>query len=292
MKIYNIEEHLSCYCYDKEETPIAEVLRIERGDVKDITLVNNEIVFVMKGKINCTLRDNPSGELIKGQFTFLAAGDELRCRAKANTVLLILRMTEGMSLCYTFGIEQLCKGVECIERPEHLYALEANLRLQNFAEGLIDTWEDGLRCRVLLKAEVTRLLTMIRAYYPKDELCRLFFPILSMDTAFAEYVRTHYLKYRTVNELAKAINMTTQQFTRRFHNVFKQPPYEWIQREKARLIHKEICMSDKPFKEIATQFDFSVNANFIRFCRRAFNMTPGEIRRKGKEKRTCKVKQI
>jgi len=280
MKIYNIEEHLSCYCYDKDEKPMVEIRKVKNMAMGEILFSCNEIVFVLEGRLRLSLRNNPDGELRSGQIVFLPAGDKLHYKALTRCRLLIFRLEDSIHLCHTFGLERLNSIINEVDKPETLVPLEMNDRLQHFAQGMIDTMGDGLRCRIYLQARINSLLIMLRAYYPVEQLCLFFAPILSPDTLFSEQVRSNYLKYRTVNDLAMAMNMTPQQFTRRFNNVFGQPPYEWMQQEKARLIHGEICRSNKPFKEIANRYGFTVQANFNRFCQTAFAMSPGEIRKK------------
>ena len=285
MKIYNVEEHLNCICYDNGDKPFVEVRRIERNGKRKVMLSANEIVFIMKGRLECTLRNSPDKELQKGQFIFLSAGQQIQYNALTDSLLLILRLTASIHLCHMYSIEKLYSEMNGVEKPESLFALDINARLQRFAEGLTETWEDGLKCRYYFLAEITKALTMIRVYYSKEDLCRFFFPVLSPDTAFAEYVQLHHLQYRNVKELAKSMNMTPQQFSRRFTGIFKQPPYEWMLQERARLIYSEICVSDKPFKEIANDFGFSLQENFIRFCRTSFGAIPSVIRKKERDKR-------
>ena len=293
MIFYNIEEDLSCYCYDNSDKPIIEVRKIESGESDEITFSANEIIFIISGKIYFTLRDCPDSKLQKGQLVFMSTGDLLRYKAVTNCKLLILRLTGSINLCHMYSIEKLFNEMKTDESPKRPFALDINARLQHFVDSLVETWEDGLKCRYYFLAEITKALTMLRAYYPKEELYRFFYPVLSPDTAFSEYVRMHHLKYRTVKELADSMNMSPQQFSRRFTNIFKHPPYEWMQQERARLIYGEICTSDKPFKKIADDFGFTVHANFIRFCRTAFGTIPSEIRKKeqGKSLKSCLIKK-
>jgi len=73
--------------------------------------------------------------------------------------------------------------------------------------------------------------------------------------------------------------MTPQQFTRRFNTIFGQTPYEWMQKEKAKLIYGEICCTNKSLKEIADEYGFTDKANFNRFCKTFYERTPGDIRK-------------
>ena len=280
MKIHNMKEHFNCYCSDNSEKPLIEVKKIRNLSSGEVVFSCNEIVFLLEGRLRLTLRDNPGGELLKGQIAFFSTGDKLIYKALAKSRILIIRLEEEIQLCNSFSLERLYSLVHITEEPEIFVSLETNIRLQDFIQGIIDILADGFRCRIFFQTIVTNLLIMLRAYYSPEQLCRFFYPIVSPDTLFSEQVRINYRKCRTVNDLAVAMRMTAQQLTRRFNTVFGQPPYEWMQQEKGRLIYVEICKSNKSFKDIAKQYGFSAQANFNRFCQAEFGMSPGEIRKK------------
>ena len=279
MRIHSEEVHRACYCFENESNSSIKLMVIEHGEANKITLPTHEIVFIMEGKVFCSLCDKPNEEYKKGQLIFLPAGDRFCYQATALSMVLILRLTDNVHLCPNFTIKHMYNRMKEEEKPESLFPLEINDRLWHFAQGLIDTWKDGLKCKQYLRAEISKLLTMLPVYYTKDELSRFFYPILSPDTTFSEFVRKNHLKYRTVNELSAAMKMTPQQFTRRFQSVFSQAPYEWMQHQKARLIYEEICQTNKPLKEIALDYGFTDQSNFNRFCKSFYELAPGRIRK-------------
>ena len=282
MKIYELEKHTTCFCYDKKEKPLVDIVVIEQDKKSSETLSNNVIIFALEGALSISLRIHPSGMLYKGDLAFLPAGDSLQYKAINKSELLVLRLIDSVSLCYNFSFEQLYSDLKVKVTPLSFFPLKANPRIGHFAKGLAEAWRDGLRCRNFLRSEISKLLTMLPIYYSKNELYNFYFPVLSPDAAFSEYVRTHHLQHRTINELAAAMHLTSQQFTRRFNAIFGQNPHEWLQREKARLIYGEICQTYKPLKEIAAEYGFTDQANFNRFCKTFYETTPGEIRQNRK----------
>jgi len=64
--------------------------------------------------------------------------------------------------------------------------------------------------------------------------------------------------------------------------VFKESPYQWMQKKKAELIREKISESDTPFQEIAMDFDFNSQAHFTSYCKRLFGMTPSKLRTESK----------
>jgi AraC-like DNA-binding protein len=255
-----------------------------RGEVREVAFPINEIVFILKGRMLFSLLGNPGGEVRGGEVAFLPAGDKLRLKAITDSTVLIVRLTESLHLCNSFSLERLHCQMNGMKRPKSLYTLGIHPRLKSFARELTAIVEDGLLCRFYFRAEVTRLFILLRTYYPPDDLCHFFYPILSPDTAFSGQVQMYHLKHKSVRELAQAMNLSPRQFTRRFIAVFGQPPYEWMQKEKARMIYGELCMSDKPIKMIAADFGFNIQENFIRFCKTALGATPGAIRRNERSK--------
>jgi AraC-like DNA-binding protein len=236
----------------------------------------------MRGSLSFTLYqdvrgDNLKGNVHAGQFMFFPAGCWLRYETIADATVLIFRLINDSCKC--FSIEQLYEDIVKLEKQKILAPLQINARLQHFAEGILQSWEDGMRCTNYFEAEITKLLIMLPTYYSKEELFRFFYPIVSPNTVFSEYVRMNWRKYLTINKLSESMNMTPQQFSRQFALIFNQTPRDWIQKEKARFVYREICQSNKQFKEIADAFGFTDQSNFNRFCRKFFDKTPKELRK-------------
>ena len=280
MTIHNIEEHLACLCYSNVDKPLIEVLNNDQIEKEEISLLFNKIVFVMKGTLRLTLQNNLSVEAVSGRLVFLPANNKIRYNASAGCVILILRIKDEIQLCHTFNLNRLKNHVNKHEKTVKFETMEINARLKHFAKGLIDAYEDGLRCRYYFKAKITEGLILLRAYYTEKQLFKFFYYYFSPDAAFAEFIHLNYMNYPTVNDFANAMKMTSQQFSRRFNIVFGEAPYRWMQREKAQLIYGDICRSNKSIKEIAEKYGFNIQSNFNRFCKMTFGLNPREIRKR------------
>ena len=279
MEIINVEEHLSCYCYDGGINPLIEVRKFKLLEFEDISPTSNEIVFVLKGKLRFTMHDF-STEVSHGRFILLPANHKIHIKAFLKSTILILKLDEDMQLCPTFNLDRLNKKLKTMDRQPGFTILEINTRLKHFINGLLSTLRDGLKCRYFFKAKITELLIMLRVYYTEEQQSSFFYYFFTTDAGFSEFIRSNHLRYATVNEFAMAMEMTPQQFARRFYSLFGETPYGWMQREKARLVYGDICRTNKPLRVIAEKYGFHVQANFNRFCKAAFGMNPGEIRKK------------
>jgi len=279
MHIYNLKEHHQCFCFGVGENALIEARRIPRGTEEEITLSYHEIVFMIEGRLRYIIRDHNPVELIKGHFTFMPIGRTLSYKAKTNCLIFIVRQNTNLRLCHSFSIEKLYRVINSADTSCKLTPLEINPRLYHYINGLKDTCEDGIMCRYFFEAKIIEFFVLLRAYYSDEQLQGLFLPILSPDTEFSEFVYRNYKKYNTVSEMAAAMKLTTGQFKDRFHRIFSQSPRDWMQKQKAKGIFSEICDSNKAFKQISADNGFAVQAHFIRFCRRSFGRTPGEMRK-------------
>ena len=279
MEICNVKEHLACYCYDSREKPLIEIRKFNSLDTNDLFLQCSEIVFVLKGKIRLFQKNNMGADIGNGQIVLLTANNQIRYKILSKSIVLIFRMNEDIQLCHTYSLERLNRMIKTKKKPDFFSTLQMNTYLDNFADGILNTWEDGLKCRYYFQAKITELLIMLRAYYTEERLFCFFYYYFTPEAKFAEFVRSNHRKYPTVNEFANAMKMTPQQFARRFYSIFGEAPYGWMQREKANLIYGDICRSNKPLKEIADAHGFPIQPNFNRFCKLAFGMNPGEIRK-------------
>ena len=277
-----MEGHSDCSCYGKDEkdqSPVIEIKVIKNQETGEMIFSGNEILLILDGRFRFTRYNSPGEDFRKGQMVCLPAGDKLHYRSLTKSRLLILRIEDVLDLCSSFSLERLRAVKAGIDRPNGLIPLELNIPLRHFILGIVHTLDSGLKCKMYFRNGINVLLMMLHTYYTPHQLCLFFYLILNTDTLFLEQVRKHHLKCHTVNDLAAALQMSTRQLSRRFTSVFGQTPYEWMQQEKARLIYAEIATSNKPFKEIAKSYGFTLQANFNRFCHTTFAMNPRDIRK-------------
>lgn len=283
MKLKNPQEHISCYYYGCPGKPIIEICSMEQGQQQKLTLTSNKIVFVLEGCVAFTLNDYSSKTVEKGSFFFISSGGNLLYKASEKSLVLIIRLEKKVFLCEGCRIERLfAEKQPTAENPSSfdlgINALKTNEALAYFVTGLIDNISGGLLCRYYADVKINELFLLIRAFYSRDELRRLFSLILSPDTCFSEYIRENYHKYKTVGELADSLYMTQKNFARKFMTVFGEPPSQWIKKRKAQRIRSELFMHDKTFSQIADEYGFSNLPSFNRFCKRELGQNPGEIR--------------
>ncbi len=240
--------------------------------------MQQQVLFVLRGSLRITMDHTDIGKnLEQGDFIFQPGGSHWACHFMEETTLMMIRIIVESPECHALMIQ---KSASCgeLERPE-LFALKANPRMWHYIEGVRESLDDGVQCRLYMRTEVFRMLFLLHAYYSPQECGEFFSYIPTPDIKFSEFVRMNHMKYKTVGEMAEALFMTSQAFSNRFKRVFGMTPYKWMQREKARQIYFDICRNDMPLKEIVIKYDFPLSSNFFRFCKQTFGQSPGSIRK-------------
>lgn len=278
MMLKNFELQKRCVCNNPGRIPIVKIEEFSADQSGSISLGDREIIFITKGSIQITLEDGANSRLLeKGEFIFLPTGSRIACKALEDSAILRVRLVGKLPECHLFRINRVAKSVE---QYDGIYAMRTNERMERFVEDILRAVADGMKCEMYMQIEVSRMLFIIHAYYSPAECIKMFSHIVSPDVRFSEFVRSNHHKYKTVTQLADAACMTPQQFSNRFRKVFGTTPHKWMSAEKAQLIYRDICQSGKPLKEIAYEHDFSIQSNFIRYCRNTFGMSPGNLRKK------------
>jgi AraC-like DNA-binding protein len=232
--------------------------------------------------------ENSSTVMTADMFVFLPVGTRVYYRAIESGTAILLRMGNMVGKipeCSTFRFQRSVGTVQ-FEEVRGLYPLQANARIKNTLQGIMDAERDGFKCALYAELIAGQLLFQIQVYYRQEEYSRFYATILSPDAQFSDFVYANWRNYPTIKEMTEAANMTTQQFANRFRSVFGEAPCGWLKRRKAEAIYYDICSSEKALKAIAQEHGFSM-PNFIRYCRYNYSMTPGAIRNRLESELGC-----
>lgn len=283
MPIFYPNEHFTCKCYSSGDSPLIET-RIVLPQQKGIDLSNtNCLIFLLEGNVNVEI-NGKQRDLVRRDFIFVAKRMSLIFSMDNACKILIVRIKDQIQLCQSFNIIELVETAKKEKKPiENIEfsVLKMCDPLWYYAKNLVSLLDDGLKCINFLRNKVEEVLILLRAYYTKEELYDIFYYILNPDAVFVEFVRQNWQNYRTVSELASAMNLSSQSFIKHFKEIYGRPPGEWILEEKSKLIFMEIKAGIKTFQQISDDFDFTAQSNFSRFCKKMFGASPYEIRTNG-----------
>jgi AraC-like DNA-binding protein len=278
-----IQVHLGCFSYGKnKDVPQIEIKHYEKKTTIRGAVSFNYIVVVYKGALDYFLGKTRNKKIAQGSFFMLPAKQDYVFEITKDSTLIVFHLGIDLNFCDHFSFEMLYKEKKngLRKKEEKIYVLSANHIIQEFFTLLVNVLNDGLYCSYLLALKMKEFLYLLRYYYPMQELKAFFNPILSDDLDFSLHVMQNYNPKITVNELAKKMFYSLTGFEKRFKKVFGVSPSNWLCDQRTQVIYHEINCSTKTLSELGYEFGFSSPSHFNNFCKKMFNETPGNIRKK------------
>lgn len=279
MELLYPKEHLSCFNYEKGSRPLYEKSIVPKGEKWNIHSIDNLIIFSLEGCLHFSFNEYSDRKFTKGKMMILPADCNLSGYAEEDSTIVTMRLFEIKQLCDCFSLDMFLLEKDDDTKPD-LHYLDINERLGNYLVFLDACVREGLKCTFFLNIKVKELFFLLRAYYPKQDLKRFFYLLLSMDISFSDLVLKNHRKAKTVQELAKLLHYSLSGFQKRFKRAFGVSAYQWMKDERSKAIFHEINSTEKSFKEISDDYGFSSPSHFNDFCKTSFGATPGKIRQK------------
>lgn len=278
MGLLYAEEHTSCLNYDNGYRPVIEIITIEKGQEYSYTAHDHKLLFVKEGKLLLSYGECWHKEFLPEEFTFLSSLSSIKYKALEDTQVVLFRIREYIKLCDRYSMERLKDEVDAGVKNEGLVFLKFDPVLKDFIKSVVERYTDGLRCFYYSNLKVQELFFILRAYYKKEDLARLFYLLLSDDIQFSDFIYQNYTKVKTVKELADKANYSVSGFEKRFKKTFGISAGSWLNKKRAVQIYHEINCSMKPLKIITSEYGFSSPSHFNDYCKSQFGDTPGGIR--------------
>ena len=286
-----IQEHVECKNYLTGNDALFEEINLESGELFIREFINRpSLLFILSGEIRVSIRSVVKRKVEAGNLLFVTMGDSFFGRALTDVTVIRCSFTHEISLCNKFALKDLTRfilpppiyGAEN-KRVNELVMLDIHPILRKELELTMTAVQNGLLCSHFQRIKQDIILMEIRGLYKKEDLARLFEPLISNDEDFKIKVLETYNNIKTAKELAAELNMSQSSFKRKFNECFGTSPKHWLIQKKKEKLFRDIVMSEMTIKEIAEKYDFTVNY-ISSFCKKNFGKTPTELRGKHNSK--------
>ena len=274
------QEHLACDCYMSKEDSVWGNITAEPGEyVIREPLKRNVLVFIMSGAMDISTAGTVCMKVGGGNMFLLSAGDHFHGRAVEKTSLVYCAFNNDLALCNRFSIEQLkdYRHTSSKGASQGDFILPIHRFVFNELCLIKDIMETGLACSHFQHLKKDMIFIELRGFYEKEELARLFAPILGNTDDFKDRVLHTYPHVKTAKELTDMMNMSQTAFNRKFRDVFGVSVRQWLISKKKEKLIRDILMSDMTMAELSEKYEFSDNY-ISTFCRKHFGMPPTELR--------------
>ena len=279
MEQLNIAEHLNCYLYNNQNTPLITYEEKKGGETFVHNAIVNQMIFLLRGKAKFSYIE-VNNLFEAGSFLIFPGGRKYTVTTEEDCAVVVIRLHSNINFCNHFPFEMLYELSEksLSGNSTHPYMLKTNEMISGYLDNVVKSLSDGLKCAHFHDLKQKELLFYLRCYYSKKDLAAFFAPILNSDTLFSRVIYENYESVKSINDLAAVTNYSISGFKKRFIKVFGILPSVWIEKEKAKKVYYDINCTRKIFKEIAAEYNFSSVAHFSKFCKKVYGISPSVLR--------------
>jgi len=283
MSLLYANEHLNCKNYKKEGSLIKLVSYTKGESLISIPSVFSKLCFLVKGSLYLSVNETHEKKITENEFFLIPSNAAFSGEVLEDSYCIVIHFQVQINLCENFSMTELYEYYNKEVKPPFT-TLPFNKQLSTYIDLLDQYLCDGIYCVHFHEMKKQELFFLLRAYYPKEDLASLFYPLLSKeDLHFKNFVMEKCLCAKSVQELAQMANYSTSGFIKKFSRSFNESPYRWMVQYKADHILHDINSEENSLKEIYTKYNFSSMSHFISFCKKQYGDTPGKIRTRKNE---------
>lgn len=236
------------------------------------------LLFVLEGKMKISCPDSVLRDVVGGNFIMIPKEHGWKASAWQDSRLLILLFNMVDNVWTKPKIKSLLDAAE--RQPRESYpVLSVKSPLQIFLNLLVIYAEERTIDRSFYASKENELLSILYTFYPAGELGIMFYPLLTTNLDFKNFVQANYLKVETVAELAALAGCSQVTLNRKFKEYFNDSAYQWMVKNKMVLIQRRLQNPTASLADIAREFGFYSGSELNRFCQRQFGTTALKIRK-------------
>lgn len=288
MSLFYKEEHTTCYNYRMPSTANFKMLSFSAGEeIINMDVDRSVLVFMLQGETDVDYEPYKDVHHRAGHFILFPRGCKFSFKVVEDCVAVSCAFVQGLQLCNRFSFEKLIGYI-----PENytyeFHSLPIRERVQEFLDLSLHCLTDGLGCTHFHELLEGELFIFLRAYYSKEELAKFFYPLLSQDIDFRDFILGNYASSFDSTILAEKLNISLKTFNRRFESAFGISAHQWMNQKKAEFVYRDLTLTDKTVAEIAIEYNFSSPNYLVAFCKKALGKTPLDIRKQAAPKKSEK----
>lgn len=271
-----LREHLHCKNYLSDDKCMFSKHLMKSREYANIRSYGQCLfVFLLSGKLEVTLEDKNTIEMQDSKMYSLGYDQSIGIKSIEESTIILLTFDKPKVLCDEFNLLNLKKHLPDEDSP--LRVLPIRKQVYDFLNVMQSYLEKKMLCKHLQGIKQSEFFFIMRGFYTKAENAMFFYPLIESRDSFRAQVIEKAKTVETVKELAKACNMTTKTFTRKFKETFNQTPKQWMLARKKQEIKIEVLRTDN-FKELQKKVGFSSYAHLNDYCIKQFDKTLKQLR--------------
>lgn len=272
-------EQSTCEKYDPKNKYGFVLQEVERNTQKVYqgSKFCHELMVVLEGDISVTFKGR---QIVCGKEEMFLVPKN--CEVEINTSdnpckLLCIRSNMEEQICLK-DHQEILSGLKYF-RWEYS-SLKVNEPLRLYLNYLLYSIHNVMPCHYYLNVYKLNMAAIFSQYYTKEEIYKLFYPVLGDDYSFKLLVFKHYQSVTSLKDFAEKTGCSLSTFKRRFKKEFNTSAYKWLQIKKAKAIESDLANLTQDIQIIIDKYHFSGHTSFYNFCLKYLGGTPSEIRKR------------
>lgn len=235
------------------------------------------LVFFLTGEVSVSCKEYENIHFRSGQMVLHSLDAGCEWKSHLDTSCIILVIDHDLLPCDRKGIKENAEAwmdIVYTSRPLPIKSV-----LKDFLRSVKRYLDDGISSSFMHTIKRQEFSLIFKSYYTPDEICLFSLPIVRESHEFKTFVMDNYLKMKGLKEFVDLSGMNLSQFNRKFKLHFKETPYQWLTKQRAKHIYQELSLTNRSFIAIAKEFHFSDASHFNRYCKSMYGASPTVIRR-------------
>jgi AraC-like DNA-binding protein len=235
----------------------------------------HRLVFILEGNAVATCNEFKDRKLGEKEFAFFPKLANSSIKTCTPCKILIFSFFALKTTCEKHAFQSYWRLFPNMDY--HFEALPFRTPLIEFFDLLVLYLQKNINCVHLHDIKHQELFLILHTQYPKEDLARLFYPIIGKSFDFRSLIMDNYLKIHHIDELAHLSGMGRTNFDNKFKEEFGISPHQWILKQKAKHVRNSLAEPDSTFSDVMRKYNFNSATHFTRFCKQQFGCTPTEL---------------
>lgn len=274
-----IDEHRSCRNYLKEVECGFKYIELKQDThISEECAKWNYLLLFMEGEFTISLDQFKKHKFTKGSMVLLPKCSKLEAWGSSGAKLISLSFDMPKGSCDLFIMESLADI--CHTMKYDFAPTSMRYPIFPYLETLSYCLKNKMNCGHFHELMEKELFFLIRGFYTKEEIARLFYPMIGQDLSFKKTVIENCQKVNNINDLITISNMGRSNFFTKFKNVFGMTAKQWMLKQKDLRIINISAQPGITVKELMQECMFDSQPYFTSYCKSRFGCTPIELIRK------------
>lgn len=281
-KLLYAEDHLSCINYVNSPETGFRYEEVAAGTYfqKD-AISQNYILLFLEGSCSISSGFYPQRVFKAEEMILIPKSSVFEGYALEFLRVLVFHFHVPLNTCDLVTFETYAKY--CLRMTYDFSPLPFQCPVGEFVEQMIHYLKSGIKCAHLFEIKHKEFFLLLRAFYSREQVSHLLYPILGKALSFKDFVLSSYVKAGSIEKLINMSHLSKSSFYEKFRLDFGMTAKQWILKQQVNMVLAKACEPRVVIKDLMDVIGYSSPTHFNRFCKTYLECTPGELLRKCQE---------